>query len=1453
MTTLSPSTMREDTSVNFTISDSENGQNLYYSFALSGNRYGQLTSFNGLTKSFTFKSDSGINFGGKGTFVEQSIAYVIYDDYPILNKNNIISENNSITFKILNTDDLPDQFITLVNNNNTNIVFNDSVGTSITSPSQYDIIKADISGIIDNDLKNPDDDSQNGQLPTNGTYKWYKSSTDTSGLYDGILFQEITGASGSTYTVTQDDVNLSIYVSYTYIGFGNSTINTAISGKTKFIQNFPDEPTGDFYITETELTSPINYEKFMIGSTLSHTNTISDFDVGGLVKINSSISSTIYWYSDRTISSPITSGITVDNISVTNSIASEPTISTIVISNKVITSVTVTASGSNYTIGDKIKVKVDGILLIHSYTIVQSDINGGVFNAGTLNGILNSVSANNIISYTLSSNDLGNNVRINYQYTDDFSFITNIPLSTSSTVFNGKSIQTPTIINKIPTQNVTIDSQFSYQLSDVPIKDNDGITILQITMTNNPSWLSISSSADIYTLSGTPEKEIDVGPKTITLQFTNSSVVKYTYSFVINVNPKTDPSSLIKIVGTKSILNSNGLRTIVEDQVDLASTIGLTTATYTNRASVFNAGNLNGTMPANNSTPIANGTYTSTITIASNGTGTDASISQIVIGSGAVSSITMIAGGSNYTIGEKLTISINGTALGEYTVVSNDLESNSLIKTITQTGSGVGGKVRTIILSNGIITSITMQGDGSNYAIGNKIKIQINQNNAYVDLLTYTLVNNDIISSTSSFGEPSLNMNGGFSAPYVILLADQLTNPNNIADGTYNAAASSTFSVTGGSGTGATVDQIEITSSLADVTMNVSGSGYLPGDILTISINSVELGPYTLYGTLYGTKTNSNFITHGPFQSGRTFVSQIYVSDKTVKYNSTNDNYESNSLKLTLPIRFSSWLTVSLNVSKTVSENNSITGFSSSFISGDIVNGFIITTSTAPNTDNTPYYWVFDITGNPTTSDIRIHTIEATITDNDSSTPRSFSFNFKAEIQQFKYFIPDNITAPVQGTFFEKFLFVTSTKGQNNISMVILNKPIWMKISLISVLNDQDIPTGVILMESIDESTPNVCNPVGPFNITIELRDGTGLTIQFSNSVISDDKKIGGYTENDFQWMNLGSPDQQLVAPRASSMPCYVCSGSNDTCDDPSMSNKYTKFTLDMRRKAETLQHKKQTFGYTKAQIISQFARSKQGKKKQWASQSLTESFPNSNNYVLNGFTLSCPNLQAHRPVFNASQSDVPGNKSFSLYLDKTVPVVGYVPVRRTYAGSGEKYPQSTYKDGDLGFPVGKSGRTPSANSFTTITFSVSGITISNIQNKFVAIENMLKLLFLGKTTTTELKLDSIVQTQSSSNLYFINSSNSGYTFKISIFKQMDNFNNIVDTIFDNQIITIFNKLYFFSDSSSDYRNMCVKILNISTARTDTRKTITTNNDISTFNATLQTICSNNETYINSL
>ena len=125
----------------------------------------------------------------------------------------------------------PGQFIKLVENDNNNIVFNDNLGNQIVSPVQNNVILADITNVSDNDLPG-------GNLPTSGTYKWFRSTTNTPGVFDGILFRTITGSSGSTYTVEQTDVNSSIYVQYEYIGFGTDKLNTAISGKTNFIQKF---------------------------------------------------------------------------------------------------------------------------------------------------------------------------------------------------------------------------------------------------------------------------------------------------------------------------------------------------------------------------------------------------------------------------------------------------------------------------------------------------------------------------------------------------------------------------------------------------------------------------------------------------------------------------------------------------------------------------------------------------------------------------------------------------------------------------------------------------------------------------------------------------------------------------------------------------------------------------------------------------------------------------------------------------------------------------------------------------------------------------------------------------------------------------------------------------------------------------------------------------------------
>jgi hypothetical protein len=55
-----------------------------------------------------------------------------------------------------------------------------------------------------------------------------------------------------------------------------------------------------------------------------------------------------------------------------------------------------------------------------------------------------------------------------------------------------------------------------------------------------------------------------------------------------------------------------------------------------------------------------------------------------------------------------------------------------------------------------------------------------------------------------------------------------------------------------------------------------------------------------------------------------------------------------------------------------------------------------------------------------------------------------------------------------------------------------------------------------------------------------------------------------------------------------------------------------------------------------------------------------------------------------------SSASDVPGNSV--LCYDPAVPLVNYLPPPRTYLAGGTKWPQSTWKPGDNGFPRGKKG-----------------------------------------------------------------------------------------------------------------------------------------------------------------
>ena len=205
----------------------------------------------------------------------------------------------------------------------------------------------------------------------------------------------------------------------------------------------------------------------------------------------------------------------------------------------------------------------------------------------------------------------------------------------------------------------------------------------------------------------------------------------------------------------------------------------------------------------------------------------------------------------------------------------------------------------------------------------------------------------------------------------------------------------------------------------------------------------------------------------------------------------------------------------------------------------------------------------------------------------------------------------------------------------------------------------------------------------------------------------------------------------------------------NNTNSEP-VSNNIKK--CNVRRKAEILQYKKNSSRLTKAQKHAQFARGiNKYKKKQYAYQSInsvrdvsltTDANPYGmkaigppnmssdavadwlkfnkntsdstflNNARLNStglIELKCEKQQPFIPT-PLSSSDVPrvsqiklnSNNPFpethhtthdnALFMNKRDPLVNYTPVQRTYKGGSEKWPQSTWKEGDKGFPVGKKG-----------------------------------------------------------------------------------------------------------------------------------------------------------------
>lgn len=140
------------------------------------------------------------------------------------------------------------------------------------------------------------------------------------------------------------------------------------------------------------------------------------------------------------------------------------------------------------------------------------------------------------------------------------------------------------------------------------------------------------------------------------------------------------------------------------------------------------------------------------------------------------------------------------------------------------------------------------------------------------------------------------------------------------------------------------------------------------------------------------------------------------------------------------------------------------------------------------------------------------------------------------------------------------------------------------------------------------------------------------------------------------------------------------------------------QFDLDMRRKADILQYKRNQNNPTKKQTWSMLNKGSLNRKKAWATQGFLYTNPNIDNYAFaqnNPSTniLQCSNATSEPLIVvnSSTASDVPG-KPINLYLDPNIQLTG-IKKQYAYPSGGSKWPQTCWKPGYKGFPVGKAGQ----------------------------------------------------------------------------------------------------------------------------------------------------------------
>ena len=354
------------------------------------------------------------------------------------------------------------------------------------------------------------------------SYQWQTSN-------DGVTWSNITGATATTYTLTQSHVGRKVRVVASYTdGFG--TQESVNSVATVAVVNVNDTPTGSVTVSGTATQ----------GQILTAANTLADADGLGTIGYQWQSSSDGVTWSNIVGATSSTFTLTqsqvgrkvravasyTDGFGTSECVSSSATANVSNVNDLPTGSVTVSGTatqGQVLTLGNTL-ADADGLGKIGYQWQSSSD---GV----TWSNIAGATAS----TYALTQSEVGFKIRVVASYTDGFGTQESVSSVATGAVASGN--HAPVLARQIADQNAIEESLFTFVLPSNTFTDVDtGDTLSYSAKLSDgsdlPSWLTFDAAT--HTFSGTPDSNAS-GAVTVKVTATDRSGVSVSDEFVISI------------------------------------------------------------------------------------------------------------------------------------------------------------------------------------------------------------------------------------------------------------------------------------------------------------------------------------------------------------------------------------------------------------------------------------------------------------------------------------------------------------------------------------------------------------------------------------------------------------------------------------------------------------------------------------------------------------------------------------------------------------------------------------------------------------------------------------------------------------------------------------------------------------------------------------------------------